>query len=1778
MLADGNFLQACQSAVNGGGTDIVFIKTAPNGAQIWQKRFGGSGNNGVRALEPLPDGGWILAGFSSSMGSNLDPLAVRFSADGAVIWQKIMITAPDIDYFTDVKRTKDGQLILAGALHTASNQGWGAYLGKLDAGNGNVLWSRLYDNVRTDFIQGVTELASGDLIACGFTMSFGQNSSLVHDGMLLRTDAQGNLLWVKAIGTVSNEWLTNVFETPDGNLIATGSTSGWNGTTGGTFFDDGWLVKMAADGTVLWSNVYRSDQNIDYGAIGVVQNSDGSLVWAANDPANIGASRPHFFKTDAAGALEWSRIYNGTDAGRMLDVAALPDGYLFSGYYVINGSPDICLLKTDPAGFAGQCAETPHTLAVEPVQPLVVNGQLNTLPAQALQNANLTVGNIALPEAQYCLPDCIDPPPPCKSFQNTYGTSDNDRGLISIEMPGGGYLIGGTTTQYGNTDILLTRTDTKGEIQWSKRYDSGNLPDNLLDLHPGPNGGFFISFTLGNPSDAAFAICDPSGNILIAYRITTTAGSLTDAFYDITSTSDGGYLAAGAFSPDDNTKWAACFIKMDAAGTVQWSRGWNNPGTDFVTSIRELPDGGYIASGFGTSYGLGGPHDGTAYRIDSNGDLLWTKAYGTPTEGGFSEVAIAADGGFLFTAGLWGFGSGNYPEGGIVRTDANGNLIWTKLYRPSNNLDWHAEGIVNTADGNFVIIGQNRPNTTDTKAYILKINDSGEIIWTRQYGGPGRETLSDLRALTSGGFLCTGFTTSAGNGGEDFYVLHTDADGRAGLCPETPHTTAVVPLQITQTNGLLQEITPPALQALSLNVAPVNVAKTEMCPPDCSTPEICNNGLDDDADTLFDCLDLDCDCHSCDGSEAKIWYFGRQAGLDFSDNPPLVLTSGKTSTNEAAAVASDPLGQLIFYTDAKTVFQRNHIAMPNGSGLFGHTSSSQTIIVPHPGNPALFYVFTPDSYDNGPARGVSYSVVDMALNGGFGDVPAGQKNLTLTPASELVEQLSAVRHCNGADFWVLNHRKTSNAFLAYRIDQNGLNTTPVVSNTGTGGQAPNGNYDVIGQMKIAPDGLRLARALYHTNAVEVFDFDAATGSVSNPVLLQTPGLINPYGVEFSPTGRYLYATGLGNPSSLFQFDLHAGNAAAISATAVKLATFPGIYHYGQLQAAPNGKIYTTNSGPGVFTTQLGVIQFPDEAGANCLYQENGQTLGGTPGTNLSLPNFPVSYFWKPAIWFDSADLVDTICQTPQEQTFYLKKLSCGIQSVDWAISGSGTILNQSKETVTVRFDQAGQATLVAHAVAACGEAADTLQVAVLEPSTAVLNLGPDHAVCANGVTELDAGPGFQKYQWYDGSTGQTNTPAAGPGKYWVDVWDNCDNKQTDTLVIDVIPTTALDLGPDQMACAGSALLYELPAPFTAWHWYPDDHLSCADCHTVVSTAPVNTTYIVVGELAGGCLSADTLTIHIAGDTILSAVQLVACPGQTAAFNGQTLPPGGPYPFIFPAANGCDSTVLVTVQETIPATSSVQLVACSGQTAAFNGQTLPPGGPYPFIFPAANGCDSTVLVTVQETIPATSSVQLVACPGQTAAFNGQTLPPGGPYPFIFPAANGCDSTVLVTVQQANAATSSLQLVACPGQTAAFNGQNLPPGGPYPFIFPAANGCDSTVLVTVQQANAATSSVQLVACDGQPAFFNGQNLPPGGPYPFVFTAANGCDSTVLVTVQQANAATSSLQLVACPGQTAFFNGQNLPPGGPYPLFSLPPTAAIPPCSLPCSRQTPRPVASS
>lgn len=397
--------------------------------------------------------------------------------------------------------------------------------------------------------------------------------------------------------------------------------------------------------------------------------------------------------------------------------------------------------------------------------------------------------------------------------------------------------------------------------------------------------------------------------------------------------------------------------------------------------------------------------------------------------------------------------------------------------------------------------------------------------------------------------------------------------------------------------------------------------------------------------------------------EAANWFFGKSGGLNFNSSPPTPQT-GALQTIEGSASISDNNGNLLFYTDGVTLYNKNDAPMPNGKDLKGNYSSTQSaMIVPKPGANGIYYVFTVDKPDyyrvpNDPIDGLNYSVVDMSLDGGRGDIIPGKKNIhliTYNPGDakenefKCSEKITAVISDDCISYWVVT--QFVNRFYSFKVTPDGVETTPVVSTTPNSVPPIINDQDVNitakGYLKISPDGTKLASAYSSTNLgspaggkpgssstggskssgkVFLYDFNDSTGKVSNEQLI----LYNsyPYGVEFSPKSEKLYVTAniydnndVLLHSDLYQYDVTSSNIPN-SQQLIKQSNNVA----GALQLAMDGKIY--RAGYPVFSEDfslLSVINEPDKDGSNCNYEHNKIDI--SPGkVTLGLPPFIQSLF------------------------------------------------------------------------------------------------------------------------------------------------------------------------------------------------------------------------------------------------------------------------------------------------------------------------------------------------------------------------------------------------------------------------------------------------------------------------------------------------------------------------------------------------------------------------
>jgi gliding motility-associated-like protein len=569
------------------------------------------------------------------------------------------------------------------------------------------------------------------------------------------------------------------------------------------------------------------------------------------------------------------------------------------------------------------------------------------------------------------------------------------------------------------------------------------------------------------------------------------------------------------------------------------------------------------------------------------------------------------------------------------------------------------------------------------------------------------------------------------------------------------------------------------------------------------------------------------------------WYFGHNAGLSFNTSPPTALAGGQINTPEGTASISNSAGNLLFYTDGVTVWGRNHAVMPNGTGLNGHPSSSQSaLIVPMPGASSKYYLFT--TTDHMGSGELSYSIIDMTMNGGIGDVDPAKKNVVLT--SNQTEKLVAA-NSPGCGIWIITHERNTNQFEARLVTATGIGAA-VYSHTGSVHGAPvqpNNINNLTGVMKVSKNSRKLGLATL-ARIIELFDFDPATGILSNPVALLMSAPAQGYGVCFSPDNSKFYVTASQGPGyEIYQYDISSNTAANIIASKTLVgAVSTSVFIVGDMALGPDGKIYCAR--PGI--PFLAVIPNPDLAAPLCGLNVDGQFLSNSsasglpneirvpvghielelgpdttlcPGDVLTLQVPPANaYLWSTGATTSSinitsageywvhvtsgncsfSDTIHVLFATPQVDLGNDTTVCAGQALVlDAGTAGTGnTFLWSTGATTPLIYVQtAGQYSVtVSH-----GNCSTTSSVTIAFTALPVVNLGTDITVCEGQQVSLSAGTA-DTYLWSTGATSAGITTNLS-GRYWVKEFiGNCAN--ADTVLVTIKPLPAVPFVSDTTVC------------------------------------------------------------------------------------------------------------------------------------------------------------------------------------------------------------------------------------------------------------------------------------------------------------------------------------------------------------------------------------------
>lgn len=528
--------------------------------------------------------------------------------------------------------------------------------------------------------------------------------------------------------------------------------------------------------------------------------------------------------------------------------------------------------------------------------------------------------------------------------------------------------------------------------------------------------------------------------------------------------------------------------------------------------------------------------------------------------------------------------------------------------------------------------------------------------------------------------------------------------------------------------------------------------------------------------------------------EGNTWYFGYHAGVSFVGGTPQALTDGSINQYEGVATISDRSGNLLFYSEGLNVYNANHAIMPNGGGLLGTQSTTQTVIVPAIAQDSLFYLFYADALSG--SSMIWYSVVDMRSNGGLGDVV--MKNMPLD--SNFTEKMCVVKHANGVDSWLITHVRNSQDFRAYLINCGGIQPNPVVSSVGSM------HNTVVGYLKASCDGRKLALTLGSQGNVEVMRFDPSTGEIYSPLVLA--GLADPYGIEFSANGQLLYVTTDNMFSEVLQFDLNAGNAVAVmgSRFQVSLSNFGS---YTAIQRGPDGKLYIGKS----LGSHLATIAQPDIMGGGCGFNDQGLFLQG----KMCFHGLPNTYEAYPHPWLDtvrfqlsaveicigqSVQVNDQSSFRPDKAKFWISQIGVGV--VDSLQGMNGQFLP----------NQPGQYQISYMVERSCMK--DTLHQFLLVRSLPSFSLGNDTVVCGGSSVQIAANTPLATTWWNGATTNSMNISA--PGAYWAEVSDGlCAARDTVSVDFKAIPNFAMEA--QLTGCEGASLDIGPALPMAgSWQW------------------------------------------------------------------------------------------------------------------------------------------------------------------------------------------------------------------------------------------------------------------------------------------------------------------------------------------------------------------------
>lgn len=397
------------------------------------------------------------------------------------------------------------------------------------------------------------------------------------------------------------------------------------------------------------------------------------------------------------------------------------------------------------------------------------------------------------------------------TFQNVNNETSFGHGFSVLQTYDSGFVVAGGSQIGGTFEICLRKCDSIGNAIWSKSYRRNIwIPGMAEACQQTPDSGFIIAGgTTDNGFSNSFLIKTNSIGDTIWTRVFVSGSTYQIRTFSVDQTNDGGYILAG--SAFTSNSYDIHLIKTDSLGNLVWSTTFGRNYNDYCFSVKQTNDGGYIATG-ATTNTAAGSEDVLLFKTDSAGNFVWTKRYGSIGADVGRSVLQASDGGFIIAGSTRSYGAGD-ADIFLIRTDSNGDVLWTKTFGGVEFDDGFT--IVPTMDGGFAVVGRTRSfGMGDKDVYLVKLDSSGNELWSRAYGSAGSDEGYSVAENRDGSFILSGNTNLIGS--VRTYMVKTDTVGDSEC--NFANAATVVTSPTTVQTSIVVNIIPVSYTTSSMNV------------------------------------------------------------------------------------------------------------------------------------------------------------------------------------------------------------------------------------------------------------------------------------------------------------------------------------------------------------------------------------------------------------------------------------------------------------------------------------------------------------------------------------------------------------------------------------------------------------------------------------------------------------------------------------------------------------------------------------------------------------------------------------------------------------------------------------------------------------------------------------------------------------------------------------------------------------------------------------------------